>query len=326
MMPETNSTLATHNLGPTLVIVAWFFAAVSFVVIAIRAYVKLRIVNRFRTDDWLIVFTYALAICNSIFCTISVHWGLGRHIQFLNPEQIKLSIKYVYLCEFFSIMSPCFGRISYAFLLLQIIPPTIGPKRFLWTIIGIQFVVDCQPIYEFWGPNSKDHCWDPRVQQYTGFFQESVCSAVDLVLACFPASLFWKLQMKISTKISLSILMGLGVLRDVRFGYLVLEAYMVLLAASIPTLRPLIRGVSTGSSRGNSGKSGSYALRKLNQTTVGSSSRDDGRFFMLDGETPPGQSAEGLDISIGKGSIKDDVEAKDGINKTTTLTISDRAR
>jgi hypothetical protein len=57
----------------------------------------------------------------------------------------------------------------------------VCPKRFLWTIISIQFVVDlgtvivsfsqCQPIYEFWGPNTKEHCWDPKVQQYTGYFQ-----------------------------------------------------------------------------------------------------------------------------------------------------------
>jgi hypothetical protein len=78
-------------------------------------------------------------------------------------------------------MAPCFGRISYAILLLQLVPPSKWPKRFLWTIISIQFVVDlgtvivsfsqCQPIYEFWGPNTKEHCWDPKVQQYTGYFQ-----------------------------------------------------------------------------------------------------------------------------------------------------------
>jgi hypothetical protein len=40
----------------------------------------------------------------------------------------------------------------------------------------------------------------------------AVGAVVDLTLAFFPASIFWKLQMKLKTKISLSILMGLGVL------------------------------------------------------------------------------------------------------------------
>jgi hypothetical protein len=47
---------------------------------------------------------------------------------------------------------------------------------------------------------------------------------------------------------------------------------------------------------------------------------------MLSGETPPERSAEGLDVSIGKGSINHDFEVTDGINKTTTLTISERAQ
>jgi len=127
-----------------------------------------------------------LCLGNSVFCTVSVHWGLGRHIQFLSPDQIRFSIKYVYLCEFFSIMAPCFGRISYAFLLLQLVPPSKWPRRVLWVVISIQFIVDlgtvivsfsqCQPIYEFWGTNAKEHCWDPKVQQYTGYFQGCMTS------------------------------------------------------------------------------------------------------------------------------------------------------
>jgi hypothetical protein len=78
-------------------------------------------------------------------------------------------------------MAPCFGRISYALLLLQLVPPRKWPKRFLWSIIFIQFLVDlgtviisfsqCQPMYEFWGPNPRAHCWDPKIQRSTGYFQ-----------------------------------------------------------------------------------------------------------------------------------------------------------
>jgi hypothetical protein len=44
----------------------------------------------------------------------------------------------------------------------------------------------------------------------------AVGAMVDLTLALFPASIFWKLHMKLKTKVSLSILMGLGVLYVVR--------------------------------------------------------------------------------------------------------------
>jgi hypothetical protein len=78
-MHQTNSNLSSDSLGSTLVAVAWVFAVISFVVIAIRAYVRLRIVNRFQIDDWLIIFTYV--------CEFLLIWSLlidssgPRHLQ-----------------------------------------------------------------------------------------------------------------------------------------------------------------------------------------------------------------------------------------------------
>lgn len=113
--------------------------------------------------------------------TGSVHWGLGKHIQFLEPENISQTIKWVYICEFFSIMAPGFGRISFALLLLNIVPPAAWRRRFLWTIIACQFIVDvstviisfsqCQPMQKFWDHTVPGNCWNPKVQEYTGFFQ-----------------------------------------------------------------------------------------------------------------------------------------------------------
>jgi hypothetical protein len=78
-------------------------------------------------------------------------------------------------------MSPGFGRISFAVLLLGIIPPTKWRKRYLWTIITCQFIVDvvtviisfsqCRPMRGFWDPNVHARCWSPSVQQRTGYFQ-----------------------------------------------------------------------------------------------------------------------------------------------------------
>lgn len=118
--------------------------------------------------------------------TVSVSWGLGHHIDVLSshPEQITYTVKWMFLSEIFAIMSPGFGRISFAFLLLGLLPPK-GPRsvrpKILWSIIAIQFVVDlatviistvqCRPIEGFWNKNIQANCWDPRVQQYAGFLQ-----------------------------------------------------------------------------------------------------------------------------------------------------------
>ncbi|KAH7123585.1 integral membrane protein [Dendryphion nanum] len=352
---------ASDDLGPTLVAVCWVFAALAFVVIAVRCFVRLRIVQRFNIDDWFILLTYALALGNSAFCTVAVHFGLGQHLTSLSPYQVKFSIKYVYLCEFFSIMSPCFGRISFAFLLMQLVPPTKWPNRFLWTVVWLQFAVDiatvivsfaqCWPISDFWENPEDKNCWSPKVQLYTGFFQGSVCSLVDLILALFPTSLFWNLNMKISTKISLSILMGLGVFAmvcsikktielraidekdDPTYAmcdlaiWWTLEAYMVLLAASIPTLRPLAKLGATKRSAADSGSGGSYSLRNRGITTIGSyptRRKGDNQFYMLSETQQTWTSEEGMNKAVAEqGSIREDIENTAGISKTTTVTVSE---
>lgn len=99
----------------------------------------------------------------------------------LSDMQIQNTVKWVFLCEFFSILSPGIGRIAYAFLLLGLVPPVQWRTRFLWSIMAIQFVVDivtiiisftqCRPLSKFWNHDVPGTCWSPSVQQDTGFFQ-----------------------------------------------------------------------------------------------------------------------------------------------------------
>jgi hypothetical protein len=175
--------MAANDLGPAVVAVAWTFAALATAVVGARIYVRLRFLRTLKIDDYIILLTLLLGFGNSIFLTMAVDWGLGQHLSVLQaePERIMYTVKWVYLCEFFSIMCPGFGRISFAFLLLSIIPPTTGRKVFLWSVIGAQFVVDvgtviisfaqCRPIEGYWDKSLNADCWPPHIQQYTGFFQ-----------------------------------------------------------------------------------------------------------------------------------------------------------
>ncbi|EFQ97744.1 integral membrane protein [Nannizzia gypsea CBS 118893] len=270
-------------VGTTVMVLAWLLFAVSVGIVGTRYYVRWKIVARFTIDDGLILIALALALGNSIFLSISTHYGLGTHMTELSKEQIMYTVKWVFLCEFFSIMSPCVSRIAYASLLLSILPPMKWRSKVLWALIWIQFVVDvvcvvisfsqCQPLNKFWDRSVPGNCWSPVVQQNIGFFQGSVCSLVDLVLAIFPASIFWNLNMELKKKISLSLLMGLGVIAmiasiiktiqlqaitataDITYAmahlatWWTLEAYLVIIATSIPTLKPIVSRKRDGSSK-----------------------------------------------------------------------------
>ncbi|PLB51569.1 integral membrane protein [Aspergillus steynii IBT 23096] len=275
---------SSRNLGTAVLAVAWTFNGLATMVIAVRYYVRSKIIKKLTVDDGLILFALGLGLGNSICLTISASHGLGSHVNELYADQIMYSIKWVYICEFFSILSPCIGRIAYAFLLLSLVPPIPWRSRLLWSIICLQFVIDCgtvvvsfaqcTPMRRYWDHSVPGSCWPPNVQRNTGYFQSSVCCAVDFVLAIFPASMFWKLNMEWKKKFSLSFLMGLGIfamiasvvktiqLRAIAVTddqthamanlaiWWTLEAYLVILAASIPTLRPIVTAPRHASSVG----------------------------------------------------------------------------
>ncbi|RYP12168.1 hypothetical protein DL767_011373 [Monosporascus sp. MG133] len=298
------------SLGLAVLAVTWVSAGLATVMIAARFYVCLRILRKVSVGDYVILLTLLLGIGNSIFLTISYSWGLGTHIEFLTEVHIMYTVKWVYLCELFAIMCPGFGRISYAFLLLKITPPSMTRRRFLWAIISIQFAVDigtvaisfaqCRPVEGFWNRNMEASCWPPYVQQHVGFFQGSVCSAVDLILALFPTSLFWNLNMEWKQKASLSVIMGLGIFAmvasiiktvhlravtvtdDLTYAmaelaiWWTLEAYLVLFAASIPTLRPVFRAKKPGSQRWVTGGRENSSFHLLERARASSKNNSSG--------------------------------------------------
>ncbi|KAI1116310.1 hypothetical protein F5Y14DRAFT_77588 [Nemania sp. NC0429] len=301
--------MTVQGLGIAVVSIAWIFPVLTGAILAARFYVRSIVPRRLSVEDLIIFIACALAIADSAFVTISAYWGLGQHIADLQSQHqhIVFAAKYVFLCLFFSILSPGLGRISYAFLLLSLVPPTMNRRRLLWGIITLQFIIDvvtvitsvseCRPLEKFWDPGVDGECWPRSVQQTEVQFKEvchfpsmgrqvtcqfrqlyyrqlydlpiseesqAICSVVDLILALFPAGLFWKMNMKLKQKISLSIFMGLGIFSMIAsivktielqaltttadptydFARLAIrwtvEAYLVLIAVSIPTLGPII--------------------------------------------------------------------------------------
>jgi hypothetical protein len=179
-------------------------------------------------------------IKNTCFVQVALHYGLGRHQTALSPENAMNAIKWDYWAQPSSIMAPTFGRMSFALLLLSIVGISKTRRYFLWGIIVTQFLansfcfifilVQCKPVQLLWNKNLEGECWDLKAQEYFGYFDGGECrvsrcgywcspsaalnSFMDLILALAPTVVVWHLNMKLSMKISLSFLMGLGILYD----------------------------------------------------------------------------------------------------------------
>lgn len=67
---------------------------------------------------------------------------------------------------------------------------------------------NCQPLVSFLQSQSADVI----LSQYIGYAHTAWNGATDLFLTCLPATMLWKLQMNIRTKLGLAFLLGLSLL------------------------------------------------------------------------------------------------------------------
>ncbi|KAL8840335.1 MAG: hypothetical protein Q9170_001350 [Blastenia crenularia] len=215
-----------------------------------------------------------LAIICSSLVTADVHYGTGRHYDTLDPTDRLMANKLNWIAQPFAIFSCGVGKISIAFLLLRIMAKNKLRERFLYTLIALLVTINaicvgfifgqCWPARKLWEPNVPGSCLDPSVQQDVGFFQSSFSCFSDFVLALFPLVIIWNLKMRRAVKFGIGCAMSLGILAtgaaivktiqlqqltaraDYTYGtvglviWFTTESYVVIIAACVPTLRPLL--------------------------------------------------------------------------------------
>ncbi|KAL9075328.1 MAG: hypothetical protein Q9161_001705 [Pseudevernia consocians] len=207
--------------------------------------------------------------------TAEVAYGTGRHYETLDSLQKVMAVKLNWISQPFTIFSCGVGKISIALLLLRIMPKNkIREQRFLYILITLLIIINiicvafifgqCSPTRKLWEPSIKGSCMKPYVQQDVGFFQSSFSAFSDFLLALFPLIIIYNLQMKLAVKVGLGCAMSLGLfatgaaivktiqLKDLtaRDDYtydtvnlviwLSTEMYVVIIAACLPTLPPLL--------------------------------------------------------------------------------------
>ena len=123
-----------------------------------------------------------LAVVTTVCVTLEVHFGVGRHIIYLDPQQVSAASKFLWVRVPFPTFSACFGKISIAFLLMRVMNRNKFQEIFLWAIIvslllinlanAIVTFASCTPVWELWqGPHPNPNCWDPHIQQNNGYAQ-----------------------------------------------------------------------------------------------------------------------------------------------------------
>ncbi|KAI4229624.1 MAG: hypothetical protein L6R36_000671 [Xanthoria steineri] len=248
--------------------------AVATIIVTLRFFTRLKLTRNPGWDDWIMLGTFTCAVIGTTMDLVGMNYGIGRHVYYLQPNDAVLATKLDWLCQAFVITALTTGKVSVAFFILRLsntkwhfyllhsINITLG---FINVPLIIWTYAQCRPSALLWDPTLPGKCQDPKMQGSFAIFQGSYGAATDLLYALFPIVIIWPLQMPRRRKILLASIMALGTFSAaagaIKTFYLqqlkartdftydasslmiwyTTEMYVIIIAGSLPTLRPLFQ-------------------------------------------------------------------------------------
>ena len=218
--PDGDQSQAALFLGMT-----WGLSIFSALIFLCRLWTRVAIIKKPGLDDAIIGLSVVLNLIAAGMVTAATSYGMGRHEYDLTLPQLSEAIKYNLILQAFGGMAIPLPKLSVAILIVDILRPSRSWVWVLYTstialiilaaITTILQFVQCSPVSGFWDLTIPHTCWNP-----SEFAVISICSCaysafLDFALALFPITVLRKLQMKTSRKVTLSIIMGLGVFAGV---------------------------------------------------------------------------------------------------------------
>ncbi|KAF5872517.1 putative integral membrane protein [Botrytis fragariae] len=268
------------NIGGKGLAVIWALNAVSITVVIARCMTQRFIIRQLGLSDALVVVSMGTISSMAALITVQYHYGWGRHYAYLDPFDRIEAMKYNAIGQSFGVMGSTFGRMSFIILMLQLFGTSKLKHAALWTLFWVQFIpncvvvvtlyVQCNDIRALWDTSIVSSCWPESYQTYIGYAHTSWNGLTDLFLTCLPATMLWSLQMNRRTKfglvflLSLSLLAFVGVIMKIVyirvlanrgdytyntvpfFVWVQVESNLVVIASSVPLLRPLFVRLRAG--------------------------------------------------------------------------------
>ncbi|KAL2062255.1 hypothetical protein VTL71DRAFT_6521 [Oculimacula yallundae] len=263
------------NRAPEVYAVAGVFLALTWITALLRCYVRGVLVKKFGLEDYLAILALILFTSTGAFALLGISHSMGMHLAEIPLENLTPAMMYWFSTELAYVLATCALKMSVAVFLLRIavkkshkiILYTTSAGVMIFTVGYFLFLVfQCSPIDYFWNQFSlkPGSCLDPELVGALTYAHSGLNAFADVVLALLPVIIVSKLQMSPRTKLTVSIIMSMGVIACVavivRIPYVkilvdnakdflfsstdvviwsTIEPGLAITAANLATLRPL---------------------------------------------------------------------------------------
>ncbi|KAL8958950.1 MAG: hypothetical protein Q9183_005732 [Haloplaca sp. 2 TL-2023] len=239
----------------------------------------------------------------AIIWTVYAGKGYARHMYYLNPPQLSHAGELNAISRSLCVLGIGIGKVSVAFLIERFAGPSKWRKWLLRSIsisialsafvTVILFYAQCQPVRASWDKAllkaGLAKCWDPVPLATWNQVIAGYWAFLDFALVIIPVDIIWKLQLSTKKKIGLSLLLSAGIFAGISAAvktskipitvrgqtditWLTIELLMwggiemnvIIIAACIPTLRPLVL-VLLGRPSGSQYRTGAGSRKSYSQ-------------------------------------------------------------
>ncbi|OAG06881.1 uncharacterized protein CC84DRAFT_630037 [Paraphaeosphaeria sporulosa] len=280
-----------ENDGPRVLGVVLGITVFAVITMAARLWVRMKMIRNVGWDDYCMSFATLLVIIGAGIVVPEVHYGCGRHIDQISPEDFKIGFKLNFISQPIYLIAICIVKLSVGFFLLRIatipfyrhtIQGIMAFMAFYTTGCFFTIMFQCTNLAVQWDQSVKGTCWSKQTIQALGYTNTACNIITDLLFAIvIPIPMLWQVQLNRRQKSSIVCILGLGIFATaaalVKISFLpnygstgdwlwdsrnitiwtILETCVGIIAGNLPCLKPLFRTV-LGSTygRGSRGRTG----------------------------------------------------------------------
>ncbi|KAF4556628.1 Hypothetical protein D9617_1g085060 [Elsinoe fawcettii] len=291
-----------ENNSPAILTLVGIFGGLSLFVVCLRLYVRQFMLKGVTADDTVMFIAMLMGIALfGCFCG-QADFGLGRHDEALTLDDQQGFQRIQFWASLLVTSAITLVKVSISLLLIKL----VNNKhliRFLYVFIGLicaytiasdlTIILACRPVDAAWDfskmPTAK--CFSTKTFSALGIANSVVTICTDVLLALLPVPIVWKLQTNLRTKVALIGVLALGLVAvaagavkvNAQLTFLsktdryfkndfpvwaALELYIAIIAATLPTLRPLMAAFFNGV-RSTIGSSSGRTKKNNTQQTGG---------------------------------------------------------
>ncbi|KAF3038265.1 hypothetical protein E8E12_000315 [Didymella heteroderae] len=223
---ELSRDVIAYTNGPVLLAQTGSLFAVALLTVSIRSYSRRFIVNSFGKDDWAMLFAIFASPPTRIkspseSANTSQWYKLTKHHTKKTPRAHQVHMIFV-------VIGISVAKISVTFFLMRLTIRRLY-SYFLWGVVIFlacfaiacvcTLVFQCIPIQAAWDTRlqpppfgtGNDRCFSGKAFGQIGLFNGIINIATDILLALTPIPLIWALRKTVLSRVSLTIVLGLGI-------------------------------------------------------------------------------------------------------------------